>query len=122
VTWLSVAAAFLFVISGLLACCIPKPLPIVVRVKNSLEDDETDGCCAICVRGPKEEEGDKERAPDEEKGDVVADGGSMAQTGAQGKEVRRSCYHSQFCNEFFVAHVRHPCLPSYLLETSRAYC
>jgi hypothetical protein len=92
-TWLSVVASALFLIVGFLTCCVPKPLPIVVRVRKSLEDDETDGCCAICVRHPKEKEDDgevQEAAPDAEKGTVVAAGGAVVPPPA-GEKVRVVC-------------------------------
>lgn len=61
----------MFLISACLACCIPKPLPIIVRVKNSIQEDETDGCCAVFARNSKEES--KEKELDEEAG-AVGDG------------------------------------------------
>ena len=77
-TWLAVAASALFLISGCLGCCIPKPLPIIVRVKNSIQEDETDGCCAVFATNPKGESTDKEH--DEEVGAVVAAGGVPGKT------------------------------------------
>lgn len=52
-------------------------------MRQCLQDDETDGCCAICAKKP---EGDQDH--DEEKGAVVAAGGATVPGEAGNEEVR----------------------------------
>lgn len=68
-TWLSTAATVLFFVASIMSCCIPKPVPILVRAKNfAQKEDKRDPCCMCCKKKEKgdEEEGDEEATEEEE--------------------------------------------------------
>jgi len=78
-TGVSIAACTLYAVSACLACCLPKPMPVLMRVRKSMqEDDKTDSCFAIFEKKPPEEndeleegEGEAAGTEDEEKGAEV---------------------------------------------------
>jgi hypothetical protein len=65
-TWLSVVSICLFLFTSILACCIPKPVPVCVRVREQHRKDESDGWCAFFVKKEKEEEKGEEVVTEEE--------------------------------------------------------
>jgi len=60
-TWLSVVAIVFFLVCTFLACCIPKPTPVAVMVRNGINNDKVDGWCAClcCDKKEEDEEGKK---------------------------------------------------------------
>jgi len=73
-TWFSISACVLYAVSASFSCCLPRPLPVMMRVKESMPEDETDSCFAVFAKKPppeeNEEEGDVEEAGATEKMDV----------------------------------------------------
>jgi len=99
-TWISVAAIILFFVGSIMACCVPKPLPLAVRIRHAIANEETDDCCACFCCGKKQDEAEEAVEADEEKDVKVEEVEAEPMT----SEVRQ---HTSICECLFPPKVLH---------------